>query len=68
MQPGNQANIFSYTDPVDQSVADNQGMRFILADGSRIIVRKSGTGSSGITLRMYFEQYVPNTGDLTQDT
>ena len=32
-------------------------MRFILSDNSRVIVRKSGTGSSGITIRIYFEKY-----------
>ncbi len=30
---------------------------FTYANGSRVIFRKSGTGSSGITLRVYFEKY-----------
>ncbi len=37
---------------------------FTYKDGSRVIFRKSGTGSSGITLRVYFEKYDANTVDL----
>lgn len=51
------ADIFDYTDPVDHSVSKNQGIRFMLKDGSRIIFRLSGTGSVGATIRIYFEQY-----------
>ena len=51
------ADDFSYTDPVDGSVASGQGLRFVFADGSRIIFRLSGTGSAGATIRMYVEQY-----------
>ncbi|EIE27230.1 putative Phosphoglucomutase, cytoplasmic 2 [Coccomyxa subellipsoidea C-169] len=54
---------FSYTDPVDGSVSANQGIRFLFSDGSRVIFRLSGTGSSGATIRMYVEQYVaPDAG------
>lgn len=45
------ADNFSYIDPVDHSVALNQGLRIIFMDGSRIIMRLSGTGSSGATVR-----------------
>lgn len=48
---------FSYTDPIDKSVAIKQGLRIIFEDGSRIIMRLSGTGSSGATVRMYVEAY-----------
>ncbi|CAO1311276.1 unnamed protein product [Diamesa tonsa] len=48
---------FSYTDPIDNSVATKQGLRIIFEDGSRIILRLSGTGSSGATVRMYIEAY-----------
>lgn len=48
---------FSYTDPIDKSVASKQGLRIIFEDGSRIIMRLSGTGSSGATVRMYIEAY-----------
>lgn len=33
------ADEFSYTDPVDKSVAFKQGIRFIFADGSRVVYR-----------------------------
>ena len=48
---------FAYTDPVDGSVAKGQGRRFMFEDGSRVIFRLSGTGSSGATIRMYIERY-----------
>jgi len=51
------ADNFSYTDPVDGSVSKGQGQRFVFEDGSRIIFRLSGTGSSGATVRIYLEKY-----------
>ncbi len=45
------ADDFEYTDPIDGSVASKQGVRFVFADGSRIIFRLSGTGSAGATVR-----------------
>ncbi|KAJ1495677.1 alpha-D-phosphohexomutase [Baffinella frigidus] len=51
------ADVFSYTDPIDASVSNNQGIRFLFQDGSRIIFRLSGTGVSGATIRLYLEQY-----------
>jgi phosphoglucomutase len=48
---------FSYTDPVDGSVSSNQGVRVLYEDGSRIIFRLSGTGTSGATIRIYLESY-----------
>jgi len=48
---------FSYTDPVDGSVSENQGVRILFEDGSRIIYRLSGTGTSGATIRLYLESY-----------
>ncbi|TCV82335.1 alpha-D-glucose phosphate-specific phosphoglucomutase [Sulfurirhabdus autotrophica] len=50
---------FSYTDPVDGSVSNGQGIRIIFTDDSRIIVRLSGTGTEGATLRIYLEAYDP---------
>ncbi len=61
------ADNFSYTDPVDQSVTKGQGLRLLLNDGSRVVLRLSGTGTKGATLRVYLESYVPATGDLNQD-
>ncbi len=51
------ADNFSYTDPIDNSVSTNQGLRIGFSDGSRIIYRLSGTGTVGATLRIYIEQY-----------
>lgn len=48
---------FSYTDPIDNSKAFKQGIRVIFEDGSRLIYRLSGTGSSGATIRLYIESY-----------
>ena len=61
------ADNFSYTDPVDQSITKGQGLRILLDDGSRVVLRLSGTGTKGATLRVYLESYVPTTGDLAQD-
>merc|ERR1712127_787953 len=57
------ADDFTYVDPVDGSVAKKQGIRFLMADGSRIIFRLSGTAGSGATVRMYIEQYEPTITD-----
>jgi phosphoglucomutase len=51
------ADNFAYTDPVDNSVSENQGIRIGFTDGSRIVFRLSGTGTEGATLRVYLEAY-----------
>ncbi|XP_068617666.1 phosphoglucomutase [Battus philenor] len=51
------ADNFSYMDPIDQSVAMKQGLRIIFEDGSRIVLRLSGTGSAGATVRLYIDSY-----------
>jgi phosphoglucomutase len=51
------ADDFSYTDPVDGSTTSGQGIRIFLEDGSRIVLRLSGTGTSGATLRIYLERF-----------
>jgi len=51
------ADDFSYTDPIDGSVSTKQGLFIKFTDGSRIIFRLSGTGSSGATVRLYVERY-----------
>ena len=53
------ADDFSYTDPIDGSVATKQGVRIIFESGSRIVFRLSGTGTEGATLRVYLERYEP---------
>jgi len=54
------ADDFSYTDPVDNSVSKNQGIRIGFTDGSRVVFRLSGTGTQGATLRVYLESYEPD--------
>jgi len=51
------ADNFEYKDPVDQSLTSKQGIRIFFADGSRVVFRLSGTGSSGATVRMYVDSY-----------
>ncbi len=58
---------FSYHDPVDNSITEGQGLRILLNDGSRVILRLSGTGTKGATLRVYLERYVAPNGVLQQD-
>lgn len=59
---------FEYTDPVDALVTANQGIRFGFEDGSRFVVRLSGTGVVGKTIRLYLEQYVGPDGDVMLET
>ncbi len=62
------ADDFAYTDPVDASLSKNQGLRVNFDDGSRIVWRLSGTGTSGATLRVYIERYEADAAKLAQDT
>jgi phosphoglucomutase len=48
---------FSYTDPIDGSISEGQGIRIGFTDGSRIVLRLSGTGTQGATLRVYLESF-----------
>ncbi len=61
---------FSYTDPVDNSITENQGIRMLFEDESRIVFRLSGTGTEGATLRVYVERYVsdPSLHDMPTQT
>jgi phosphoglucomutase len=61
------ADDFSYRDPVDGSVSANQGVRILFSDGSRIVMRLSGTGTEGATLRVYLERYAPGPAGLDLD-
>ena len=66
----NLCDDFSYTDPVDNSVSEHQGIRLLFEDGSRIVYRLSGTGTEGATLRVYIEKYeadIEKQGIDTQD-
>ncbi|EXJ57233.1 phosphoglucomutase [Cladophialophora yegresii CBS 114405] len=62
-----EADDFSYTD-LDGSVSKNQGIYFIFDDGTRIVVRLSGTGSSGATIRLYVEKLEEDKSKLGEDT
>lgn len=53
----NRADEFSYTDSVSGEASTNQGIRLFLDNGPRIVMRLSGTGTEGATLRLYFESY-----------
>ncbi len=54
------ADDFSYTDPIDGSVSQKQGVRIGFTDGSRMVFRLSGTGTQGATVRLYLESYEPD--------
>ncbi|HDY84255.1 MAG TPA: alpha-D-glucose phosphate-specific phosphoglucomutase [Methylophaga aminisulfidivorans] len=62
------ADNFSYLDPVDNSVSNNQGVRIGFIGGDRIIFRLSGTGTQGATLRVYIESYEDDATKLEQET
>ena len=61
-----EADDFSYTD-LDGSVSKNQGIYFKFDDGSRIVVRLSGTGSSGATIRLYVERHETDESKYNMD-
>ena len=61
------ADDFSYTDPIDGSKSEKQGIRIGFTDGSRMVFRLSGTGTQGATLRLYLESYEPDAGKHEAD-
>lgn len=62
------AEDFSYLDPVDGSVTSNQGICIVFDSGARMVVRKSGTGTEGATLRLYLETYEPDASKHAAET
>jgi phosphoglucomutase len=62
------ADDFEYRDPVDGSVSKNQGIRILFEGGSRVVLRLSGTGTSGATIRLYVERYEPDPAKHNIDT
>ena len=62
------ADQFSYHDPVDGSISRNQGIRIVFQNGSRGVIRLSGTGTDNATIRVYLERYTPCDGDLSVET
>ncbi len=61
------ADEFAYVDPVDGSESTRQGIRIRLTDGGHIILRLSGTGTAGATLRVYLESHEPRPSHQNQD-
>lgn len=61
------ADEFSYHDPIDGSISNNQGVRVGFTNGSRIVFRLSGTGTVGATLRIYLERFEPDASKHNQD-
>ena len=61
------ADDFAYHDPVDGSTSSNQGLRILFDDGSRVIYRLSGTGTTGATLRIYIESIEPDATNHDRD-
>jgi phosphoglucomutase len=61
------ADDFSYADPVDGSVSKGQGIRVMFEGGARCVMRLSGTGTEGATLRLYLERYAPGPQGLDLD-
>lgn len=59
---------FSYNDPVDGSITQNQGVRIIFEDDSRIVFRLSGTGTDGAILRVYIERYITDSSQYDLET
>lgn len=58
------ADDFSYRDKADGSIASGQGLRIVCGDDARAVLRLSGTGTKGATLRVYLERYVRESGSL----
>ncbi|PTX54957.1 phosphoglucomutase [Litoreibacter ponti] len=61
------ADEFAYTDPTDGSVSEGQGIRIMLEGGRRIVLRLSGTGTDGATLRVYLERLETRPDHLDHD-
>ncbi len=51
-----QADEFAYDDPVDGSHTAGQGIRVMFEGGARVVLRLSGTGTQGATIRVYLER------------
>jgi len=61
------ADDFAFTDPVDGSTASAQGIRLMLDGDARIVVRLSGTGTRGATVRLYLEERGTGTPRVDDD-
>ncbi len=63
-----EADEFSYADPVDGSLTTGQGIRLHFEGGARLVLRLSGTGTTGATLRIYMERFEGESSLMHQDT
>jgi phosphoglucomutase len=61
------ADDFAYRDPTDGSVTSRQGLRIFFENGARAVLRLSGTGTEGATLRVYLEKFDPDATRLEGD-
>ena len=61
------AEDFSYSDPVDGSVTTKQGIQIHFVEDARLVLRLSGTGTAGATLRVYLERVVAGPEGLAED-
>ena len=62
------ASDFSYVDPVDKSTTSHQGICVTFGDNARVVLRLSGTGTEGATLRVYLERFEADPERQGQDT
>jgi phosphoglucomutase len=62
------ADDFAYTDPVDGSRSEHQGIRILFGDSARLVFRLSGTGTVGATLRVYMEKFEQDSALHHEDT
>ena len=62
------ADEFSYHDPVDGSLSENQGLRLGFEGDGRAVFRLSGTGTEGATIRLYLERGTEKGGDIGMTT
>ena len=61
------ADDFAYVDPVDGAESKGQGLRVVFTDGARLVLRLSGTGTEGATLRLYLERHVAGPEGLLEE-
>ncbi|APX24787.1 MAG: alpha-D-glucose phosphate-specific phosphoglucomutase [Rhodobacteraceae bacterium] len=61
------ADEFAYDDPVDGSRAEGQGLRVGFEGGGRLVLRLSGTGTEGATLRVYLEKVETDPAQFSLD-
>ena len=61
------ADEFAYDDPVDGSRSEGQGLRVMFEGGGRLVLRLSGTGTQGATLRVYLEMLENDPAKMDQD-